>query len=126
MSDLKFTREHKWLRPEADDSVTVGITDYAQQQLGDVVYVELPAPGDRIDADKDFAVIESVKTASDISIPLNGTVIGINSRLDDEPELLNDSPLDEGWLVRIDAEDTDALAELLDEDAYASMLENLD
>jgi len=125
MSDLKFTREHKWLRSNADGGITVGITDYAQQQLGDVIYVELPAQGDHIDADKDFAVIESVKTASDISIPLNGTVTGVNSRLDDEPELINDSPLDEGWLVRIETVDRDGLAELLDEDAYTAMLETL-
>lgn len=126
MSDRKFTRDHQWLKPEGDNRISVGISDYAQEQLGDVVYVDLPRKGAHIQADRDFAVIESVKTASDISIPLSGTVSEINERLVDEPELVNDSPLDEGWLIRIEADDTEILADLMDETVYAEFVEKLD
>jgi glycine cleavage system H protein len=126
MSDPKFTREHQWLRADAGNSITVGISDYAQQELGDVVYVDLPAEGSRIEADKTFSVIESVKTASDISIPMNGTVTEVNTRLADEPELVNNSPLNEGWLIRMEPENAGALEGLLDQTAYTAFTETLD
>jgi len=118
MSTLKFTDDHEWLRLENDGSVTVGITDYAQEQLGDVVYVELPEVGSNFEAGKEMAVVESVKAAGDVKVPVAGEVVEVNVRLTEEPELVNTDPLGDGWFLRIVPENLDDLEELMDEDQY--------
>lgn len=118
MSNIRFTAEHEWLRVEEDGSLTVGITDYAQQQLGDVVYVELPRVGQTVSTGDEAAVVESVKAAGDIKVPVSGTVLEVNERLAQEPELVNSDPLGNGWFFRLEPEDTTELDSLMDEDAY--------
>ena len=97
---LKYTKSHEWIRPEGD-VVTVGISDYAQDALGDVVFVELPAVGRQVSAGESIAVVESVKTASDIYAPVDGEIVGVNSALSDKPELLNQEPYAGGWMFKI-------------------------
>lgn len=120
MSTTRFTADHEWLRPEHDGTVTVGITDYAQNQLGDVVFVQLPEPGQHLHAGEEAAVIESVKAAGGISLPLAGTVIETNSALSDLPGLVNSAPQDEGWFFRLRLDTPEELASLMDEAAYAA------
>ena len=119
MQVLKFTTEHEWLRLEDDGTVTLGITDYAQEQLGDIVYIELPAIGARFDTTANLAVIESVKAVGEIKMPLAGSVISINVRLADEPELVNREPRGDGWLLQAAIDDPAVLDSLMDEAAYA-------
>ncbi len=116
--NLKFTRDHEWLRLEDDGSVTVGITDHAQEALGELVYVELPEPGTDCAAGETCAVVESVKAASDVYAPVGGQVTAVNDVLADEPERVNGSPYEDGWLLRLQPEQPAALDELLDADAY--------
>jgi len=123
MSELKYTEDHEWLRLEKDGRVTVGITDYAQDSLGDVVYVELPEVGRSVKAGDEVAVIESVKAAGDIKIPLSGTIVEINSALADQPELVNSDPLGDGWFFRLQPDDATALDGLMNEDAYKKSVE---
>jgi glycine cleavage system H protein len=118
--DLKYTKEHEWVRPEGD-TVRVGITFYAQLQLGDVVYVELPKVGTELGADKAMGVVESVKAASDIYAPVAGTVMEVNAALADHPELVNTDPYGEGWMLVIRPSDPDALAGLLDAAGYETV-----
>lgn len=118
MSGMKFTRDHEWLLVEEDGTITIGITDYAQDQLGDVVYVDLPEIGSEISAGDDVAVVESVKAAGDIQVPLSGTVSEINGSLADEPEKVNSDPMGEGWFFKITPNDPEELDTLMDEDAY--------
>ncbi len=125
MSDTRFTEDHEWARLEEDGSVTVGISNYAQEQLGDVVYVELPDVGKIINAGAEAAVIESVKAAGDVKLPVTGKVIEINERLADEPELVNSSPQDEGWFLKLEPENAQALTNLMDESAYGEYIDNL-
>jgi glycine cleavage system H protein len=125
MSTLKFTTEHEWLRTEDDGTVCLGISDYAQEQLGDIVYVELPEVDARIEAGANLAVIESVKAVGEISMPLAGTVHAVNERLADEPEIVNADPMGDGWLLCIAADDDAALEEFMDETAYQSYLDGL-
>lgn len=103
--DIKYLATHQWGRLEDDGTVTVGITDYAQGQLGDVVFVDLPAVGTRLAQAGEAGVIESVKTASDLFAPVSGEVIAINPALEDTPEMVNDSPYDQGWLFRVQPDD---------------------
>lgn len=110
---LKYAKSHEWVKQEDDGTLTVGITDHAQDQLGDIVYVELPAVDTTLQAQETCMLIESVKAASDIYMPVSGTVTAINSRLEDEPELVNDSPYDDGWLFKIQPENPAELAALL-------------
>jgi len=117
--DLRYAQSHEWSRLNADGSVTVGISDHAQEQLGDLVFVEMPEPGGALSAGEACAVVESVKAASDIYAPLSGEVLEINERLGDEPELINDDPYGDGWLFRLMPEDATALEQMLDADAYA-------
>lgn len=119
--DRRYTAEHEWAVQEADQ-VVVGITDFAQHELGDVVYVQLPRVGDRVTAMKEFGVIESVKSASDLFSPLGGEVIAINDALADHPELVNSSPYDEGWMIRVRIEDPSELDELMDAAAYRILI----
>ncbi len=120
--DLKYTEEHEWVQVE-DDVVTIGITDFAQEQLGDVVFVELPEVGDEVDAGKSFGVVESVKAVSDIYAPVSGDVVEVNDELPEEPETINSSPYDDGWLIRIKLTDPSELDDLMDADAYQEFIE---
>ncbi|MDX2101739.1 MAG: glycine cleavage system protein GcvH [Alphaproteobacteria bacterium] len=121
---LKFSKDHEWIR--VDGSVgTVGITAYAQSQLGDVVFVEVPAAGKALQAGQDAAVVESVKAASDVYSPVDGTVIEGNGALSDTPELVNEDPMGEGWFFRISISNPGQLGALMDEEAYAAYLEEL-
>lgn len=117
-----FTRDHEWIRVDADGAV-VGITDYAQSQLGDVVFVELPDVGIKVSAGQEVAVVESVKAASDIYAPVSGTVVEVNDALGTAPELVNQSPYEQGWFFRIEPSDLTELDGLLDADGYADVVE---
>jgi glycine cleavage system H protein len=124
--DLKFMKSHEWARVEGDGKVTVGISDHAQGLLGDLVYVELPNIGDRVEAGNACAVVESVKAASDVYAPVSGTVVAVNAPLTDKPETINEDAYGEGWLFVVEIEDTDQLNELLGPDDYAELLEDED
>lgn len=117
--DLRYLASHEWARKNADGTVTIGITDYAQESLGDVVYVELPEVGSQVTAHEEAAVVESVKAASDIYSLISGEVIEINEVLVDEPELVNEAPYSDGWFFRVRPDDLAELDDSLDADAYA-------
>ena len=123
MSELRFTVEHEWLRTEADGSVTVGITAFAQQALGEVVFVQVPELGS-YDAGAEVSVVESVKAASSISMPLDGEVLEVNSVLDNSPDLVNEDPLGEGWFFRFKPADAAAVGQLLDQTAYDRLIQD--
>ena len=118
--NLKYAASHEWAKQLADDVVEVGVSDYAQESLGDVVYVDLPEVGVSVTAGEEVCAVESVKAASDIYAPVSGEVIAINDALEDEPELLNSSPYEGGWMFRIKATDLSQLDDLLDAEAYDS------
>ena len=124
MSTVKYTRDHEWIRIDADTAV-IGITDYAQTQLGDVVYVELPAIGRRFEKGKEAAVVESVKAASEVYAPVSGEVIAINEALSGEPGKINADPMGEGWFLKLRIANAKELDELMDEAAYQSFVEGL-
>lgn len=124
MSELRFTEDHEWLREEEDGSLTIGITHYAQENLGDIVYVELPEVGRRIEAGEAAVVIESVKAAADIKMPLGGEVIAVNDTLTDAPETVNEDPMEAGWFLKIRPESRDGIAELLSAEAYNILVGN--
>ncbi len=117
-ADRQYTTEHEWIKSEGDHYV-VGITAFAQDQLGDIVYVELPKVGDRIEAGKAFGVIESVKTASDLYAPVSGEVLEVNADLVDQPQAVNDDPYERGWMIKIRAQDSAELETLLSAAQYA-------
>lgn len=119
--DLRYSEEHEWAKVE-NGRVRVGITDYAQEQLGDVVYVELPDVGDSVAFMEPFGVIESVKAASDLFAPVSGTVVEVNERLADEPELVNEDPYGEGWMIVVEADDLSELDKLMSPEEYETML----
>lgn len=123
--DLVYTSEHEWLRKEEDGSVTVGITDHAQQALGDLVYVELPEVGQEVESGGDMAVVESVKAASDVYSPITGTVLEVNAELADDPQKINGDPYGEGWIVRLQPADDD-MGDTLEPDAYQELLDELE
>ena len=116
--NLRYTKSHEWVRVEGDLAV-VGITDHAQHELSDVVYVEMPAVDSRVEAGKECAVVESVKAASDIYAPVTGDVVAVNEELSSVPELLNQDPYDKGWMFKIKISDPGELSELLNPDDYA-------
>lgn len=118
--DLKYTREHEWVKVQ-DGRAYVGITDYAQHQLGDVVFVELPELGRQVKQGESFSVVESVKAVSDIYAPLTGTVVEVNTALADAPEKINQDPYGEGWIAVLEIADQGELAGLLDSAAYAAL-----
>ena len=120
-ADLKYIASHEWVRVEGDGTVTVGVTDHAQDALGDVVYVELPEIDVVLSAGDEAGVVESVKAASDIYTPLSGTVIAVNSTLEDAPEQVNSDPYGEGWFFKLRLADAGELDELLDADGYADV-----
>ena len=121
-SELRYASSHEWTRQEADGTVTVGITNHAQDALGDVVFVELPEVGRQLNAGDECAVVESVKAASDIYAPVSGEVIAINDALSDAPELINSDPYGEAWLFRIKPSDSSELDDLLDAEGYQASL----
>ena len=120
-----YTREHEWVRIE-DGVAVCGITDYAQTQLGDVVYVELPEVGAEIARDGEAAVVESTKAASDVYAPVTGTIVAVNDRLEESPDLVNESAEDQGWFFRMEIDDEGELDELMDEEGYQAFVEELD
>jgi glycine cleavage system H protein len=121
-ADLKYTREHEWLRIEGNEAV-VGITEHAQELLGDMVFVDMPKIGQAFETGADCAVVESVKAASDVYMPVQGVVLEINETLEDSPELVNSDPYGDGWLFRIKIEDSNEINELLDADAYQAFVD---
>jgi glycine cleavage system H protein len=124
MSELCFTKEHEWIRRDGEFA-TVGITDYAQNQLGDVVYVELPEIGRHVAKGAEAAVVESVKAASEVYAPVSGEVVAVNEALAGEPARVNADPLGEGWFLRLRLDDPKELDELMDEESYKSFVEAL-
>lgn len=120
-TDLRYTRDHEWVRLEGDEA-TIGITDYAADQLGDVVFVELPETGAALEQFATFGVVESVKAVSDLFAPLAGEVLAANESLTGKPELVNDSPYDDGWMLRLRIADGSQAEELLDAAAYEQLI----
>ncbi|KTD24269.1 MULTISPECIES: glycine cleavage system protein GcvH [Legionella] len=118
MADLKFTRTHEWLESNSEGIMTIGITEHAQQLLGDMVFVELPEEGDEVAAGEEFGVVESVKAASDVYAPISGVVVAVNQLVSENPALVNSDPYGAGWLVKIKANDPSELDHLLNADEY--------
>ena len=119
--ELYYSEEHEWLRVENGKAV-IGITDHAQDELGDIVFVELPEEGEEFEKDEEFGVIESVKAVSDLYLPVTGTITAIDERLMDEPELVNEDPYGDGWLVEIELTDKDELEELMNSEEYQNFV----
>ena len=122
--DLKFLSSHEWARVESDGTITIGISDHAQDLLGDIVFVELPEVGQSVDAENDNAIVESVKAASDIYSPLSGEVIEVNSLLEDQPEIINSSPYENGWFFKLTPSDLGELDNLLSPEDYSEVCED--
>lgn len=118
-AELKYTEDHEWIKVDGDVA-TVGITDFAQGELGDIVYVEIETEGDTIDASEVFGTVEAVKTVSDLFMPLSGEIIEVNENLEDSPEKVNESPYEDGWMVKIKMSDTSQLEGLMSADTYQS------
>jgi glycine cleavage system H protein len=118
---LKYSKEHEWVFTE-ESVATVGISDHAQEKLGEIVYVELPAVGDTVSKDDPFGVVESVKAVSDIYAPVSGTVVAINQDLAESPEIVNEDPYGDGWLIKVKMSDTDDLQDLMNGDEYEEMI----
>ena len=121
-NELKYTKTHEWVRTESDGNITIGITDHAQELLGDMVFVELPEIEATYTSGDDCAVVESVKAASDIYCPITGEVISVNEDLTDAPETINQDPYDTGWLFKLAPEDSGEIDELLDAEAYLELV----
>lgn len=122
MSVVRYTPDHEWVRLEDDGTLTVGITQFAEQQLGDIVFVQLPEVGTRIGAGEEAAVIESVKAAAEIKMPVGGEVVATNERLEDAPETVNQDPVEAGWFLRVRPDSPEAIDALLDRDAYDALI----
>ena len=120
-TNVKYTNEHEWVRLEGEEAY-VGITDYAQDQLGDIVFVDITTEGETLDKGEVFGTIEVVKTVSDLFLPIGGEVLEVNPELEEHPELVNQDPYDKGWLVRIKPTDASELDELLDAEAYKQLI----
>ncbi len=116
--DLKYAKTHEWVRQEDNGEVVIGISDYAQKNLGDITFVELPSAGDKVTRGESFGVVESVKAASDLYAPVSGEVIAVNEALEDAPEKVNESPAGEGWMIRVRMEDPSGLDDLMPESDY--------
>lgn len=123
MSNIKFSAEHEWIQDNGDGTVLIGITDFAQQQLGDLVFVEMPELGSEIVKGEEISVIESVKAASDLFAPVDGTVVEVNEALEDEPELINEDAM-ANWILKVELSDPADLDDLMDEDAYNELTED--
>ncbi len=121
--ELKYTREHEWIRNNGDGTATVGITDFAQSELGDIVFVELEETGFVFDKDDVFGTVEAVKTVSELFAPVAGEIIAVNEDLEDDPELVNSDPYGSGWLVKISLTDVDELSDLLSANDYKEIVD---
>ena len=121
-AELRYAKSHEWLRPESDGTMTVGITDYAQNSLGDITYVQVPKVGAALKAGETFGVVESVKAASDLYAPIAGTVVAVNTVLDSAPETVNQAPYGEGWMLKLKPSDPTAANALLDAAAYTKLV----
>ncbi|MEZ5022332.1 MAG: glycine cleavage system protein GcvH [Chitinophagales bacterium] len=119
--NLKYSKEHEWVRVEGDEAY-IGITDFAQGELGDIVYVEVETVGDIVEKDEIFGTIEAVKTVSDLYMPVSGEVLELNESLESEPEVVNEDPYGKGWMVKIKLSDSSQLEELLDAEAYKALI----
>ena len=115
--DLKYTETHEWIKVK-DETITVGITDHAQESLTDIVFVELPEPGKKVKKGEELCIVESVKSVSEIYAPISGTITKVNKKLEDTPEIVNESPYDDGWLVEIKIEDKLEIDDLIDAESY--------
>jgi glycine cleavage system H protein len=123
-TELKYANSHEWARVESDGTVIVGITDHAQDALGDIVFIELPESGAEVEAGSEIAVVESVKAASDIYSPVSGEIVEVNSALEDEPELVNGSPYEDGWLFSVKINSSEDFSGLLDAEGYQALVED--
>jgi len=121
--ELKYTREHEWVHDNKDGTVTIGITDFAQQELGDIVFIELKQTGSDIDQDDTFGTIEAVKTVSDLFAPISGRIIEINDKLETDPERVNRDPYGDGWLIKMDIRDNHEITQLMSADQYKSIID---
>jgi len=121
-SDLKYTKEHEWIKIEGDNA-SIGITDYAQGELGDVVFVELPSVGSEVKATDTFGTIEAVKAVSDLFAPVTGEVVAVNEKLEDDPMVINRDPYGDGWMIKVKVKDNSELESLLSPDDYSSLVE---
>ncbi|WP_026569551.1 MULTISPECIES: glycine cleavage system protein GcvH [Sediminibacillus] len=120
--ELRYSEEHEWVKVEGE-KVRIGITDHAQSELGDIVFVELPEVGDTIEADEPFGSVESVKTVSELYAPINGKVVEVNEDLDDSPEFVNESPYEKAWMIVVETEDLSQVDELMSADQYQEMID---
>ena len=120
-NDLRYTADHEWIRLEGDIA-TVGVTDYAQCELGDIVFVEVETEGEELDAEEVFGTIEAVKTVSDLFLPVAGEIVEFNSALEDDPSLINNDPFGDGWIIKVKVSDTSDVEALMNADAYAASL----
>ena len=118
--NLKYTKDHEWISIDGDIA-TVGITDFAQSELGDIVYVEVDTIDENLNKDDVFGTVEAVKTVSDLFLPVSGEILEFNESLNDNPDLINESPYDEGWIIKMKVEDSDQLSELLDSKSYSEI-----
>jgi glycine cleavage system H protein len=121
--DLKYTEEHEWIKDNGDGTVTIGITDFAQGELGDIVFVELEAEGSEFDKDEVFGTVEAVKTVSELFCPVAGEITEVNEELEDEPELVNTDPYGDGWMVKLKVSDESSLDDLLTAETYKEIIE---
>ncbi len=121
-AELKYTKDHEWVRVESDGTVTVGITDFAQGELGDIVYVEIETKGETLDQEEVFGTIEAVKTVSDLFMPISGEILEFNSELEGAPETVNANPYEDGWMVKIKPSDDSQLDSLLSADDYKDLV----
>ena len=120
-SELKYTKDHEWVRVEGNEAF-IGITDFAQRELGDIVYIDINTIGEEVSKDDVFGTVEAVKTVSDLFMPVTGTVLSVNEALNNAPELVNSDPYGEGWMVKVTIADLSSVDELLDADAYKALV----
>ena len=123
MPDIKFTKTHEWIKVE-EDIVSVGITDHAQSELGDIVFVELPSKGDKVKSKEQFATVESTKAAAEVYAPVSGEIVEVNSELSQNPQFINEDPYGKGWMVKIKVENSSDLSGLMDKEAYNKFIES--
>ena len=120
-AELKYTKDHEWVKIDGEIA-TIGITDFAQQELGDIVYIEIESIGETLDAEEVFGTVEAVKPVSDLFMPLSGEVLEFNDALEDTPEFVNDDPYKSGWMIKVKIEDPSQISDLLDFDAYQQLI----
>jgi len=123
--ELKYSKTHEWVRLEGENEVVIGISDYAQQELGDIVYLELPEEGDVVEKDSAFGVIESTKATEDLYSPVSGTVIEVNTPLIDSPEVINEDPYGDGWMIRVELSEPKELEDLMNAEEYQDYIKEL-